>query len=158
MAEHSIAPMVPICSLVVFFFLTLFVVGNFEDCAGFGEVEAFGGGVDGADDVWGVGFGVEACGVHAGELETVEEGGGASGLEVAGGEGVDDDGEGDLDGLAVFEGGQFDVLAGDEVAASGGGGAEAGVGLVEVGVVVAPLTSGEGWRAALDSPGSDVAA
>ena len=155
MAGHSIAPMVPIYPLVFFF---LFVVNDLEGSAGFCEVEAIGGGVDAADDIGGVGLGLEARGVHAGELEAVEEGCGASGLEVAGGEGVDDDGEGDLDGLAVFEWGQFDVLAGDEVAASGGGGAEAGVGLMEVGVVVAPLRSGEGWRAALDSPGSDVAA
>ena len=77
-------------------------------------------------------------GVDGGKLEAVEEGGGAFGLEVSGGEGVDDDGEGDLDGLAVFEGGEFDVLAGDKVAGAGCGGApKAGVALVEAGVEVA---------------------
>jgi len=44
-----------------------------------GEVEAIGGGFDGADDVGGEGFGREAAGVVAGELEAVEQGGGAFG-------------------------------------------------------------------------------
>ena len=118
--------------------------------AGFGEVEAVWGGVSAEDYVGGVGFGVEAGGVHGGELEAVEEGGGALGFDVAGGEGVDDDGEGDLDGLAVFEGGELDVLAGDEIAAGSVGVAEAGVAAVEAGVEVAVEGSGErrglDWR------------
>ncbi len=67
-------------------------------------------------------------GVVAGELEAVEESGGSLDVEAAGGEGVDDDGEGDLDGFAVFEGGELDVLAGDEVAAGGIGVAVGGCG------------------------------
>jgi hypothetical protein len=92
--------------LLLVFFVFFVVVKDFDCGAGFGEVEAFGGGFGGADDVGCVGFGVEAGGVHGGQLEAVEEGGGAFGFEVAGGEGVDDDGEGDLDGFAVFEGGE----------------------------------------------------
>lgn len=89
-------------------------VVDLEGGSGFGQVEAFGGGLDGADHVGGVGAEVEVGGVDGGELEAVEEGGGAAGVELAGSECVDDDGEGDLDGLAVFERGEFDVLAGDE--------------------------------------------
>jgi hypothetical protein len=79
-------------------------VFDFADGAGLGEVEAFGGGFDGADDVGGEGFGLQAGGVIGSELEAVEQGGGALDVELSGGEGVDDDGESDLDGLAVFEG------------------------------------------------------
>ncbi len=133
-------------------------VFDFEYRAGLGEVEAFGGGFDGADGVGGIGFGVEAAGVVAGELEAVEQGGGALDVEIAAGERVDDDGEGDLDGLAVFEGGELDVLAGDEVAVGGLGGAEGGVALVEAVVEVAPEASGEGGGFALEAVGFDVAA
>src|SRR5205814_1940929 len=133
-------------------------VGDFVDGSRFGEVEPFGGGFDGADGVDGVGFGAKVASVVAGELETVEEGGGSFGVELAGGEGVDDDGESDLDGFAVFEGGQLDVLAGDEVAAGGGGGPEWRVALVEPVVEVAPEASGEGGAFALQAVGSDVTA
>jgi len=44
-----------------------------------------------------------------------------------------------------FEGGELDVLAGDEVAAGGFGVAEGGVALMEAVVEVAPLAVGEGW-------------
>jgi hypothetical protein len=74
-------------------------------------------------------------------LEAVEEGGGSFGVELTGGEGVDDDGESDLHGFAVFEGGELDVLAGNEVASGGWGGAEGVVTLVEAVVEVAPETS-----------------
>ena len=147
--------------LFLFFVLLIVVILVGEEGEGgawFCEVEAVGGGFEGADDVGGVGLELEAGGVHAGELEAVEEGGGAFGLEVSGGQGVDDDGEGDLDGLAVFEGGELDVLAGDEVAAGGGGVAEAGVALVETGVEVAPVAAGEGGGLALKPVGLDVAA
>ena len=93
-------------------FIEVVEVAGFEGGAWFGEVEAFDGWLDGADDVGGEGFGGEAAGVVAGELESVEQGDGALGFELAGGEGVDDDGESDLDGFAVFEGGELDVLAG----------------------------------------------
>jgi hypothetical protein len=48
-----------------------------------------------------------------------------------------------LDGFAVFESGEFDVLAGDEVAAAGLSGAEGGVALMEAVVEVAPSGAGE---------------
>jgi hypothetical protein len=131
---------------------------DFADGAGLGEVEAFGRGFEGADDVGCEGFGLQAGGVILGELEAVEQGGGALDVELAGGEGVDDDGESDLDGFAVFQGDQFDVLAGDEVAAGGGGGAEGGVALVEAVVEVAPGPVGEGGGFAAGSVGLDVAA
>jgi hypothetical protein len=46
-------------------------------------------------------------------------------------------------GLAVLEGRELNVLAGDEVAAGGGGVAEAAVALMEAVVEVAPLLAGE---------------
>ena len=131
-------------------------IGFFLDELGFCEVEAFGGGFEGADGVGG--FGAEAGGVVAGELEAVEEGGGSFGLEAAGGEGVDDAGEGELDGFSVFEGGELDVLAGDEVAAGGLGVAVGFVAVVEAVVEVAPLLGSEGWGFAARSVGSNVAA
>jgi hypothetical protein len=72
-------------------------------------------------------------------LQTVEESGGALDVEIAGGESVDDDGECDLDGFAVFEGGELDVLTGDEVAAGGFGRAIFFMATVEAVVEVAPL-------------------
>ncbi len=114
--------------------------------------------MEATDDAGGVGFGAEAGGVAGCELEAVEQGGGAPGVEMAGGEGVDDDGESDLDGFAVFEGGELDVLAGDEIATGGSGVAEAAVALVEAVVEVAPLLAGERGCFALDSVGLDVSA
>src|ERR1700736_5369257 len=143
---------------VIFVIVVIFVeLRDLEDCTGFGEVEAVGGGFEGSDDLGGVGPG-ELGGVHAGELEAVEEGGGAFGVEIAGGQGVDDDGEGDLNGLAVFEGGELDVLAGDEIAAGSVGVAEAGVAAVEAGVEVAVEGSGERRGLALETVGLDGAA
>jgi hypothetical protein len=108
--------------------------------------------------VWGVGLGVEVGGVVGGQLKAVEESCGSLGVELAGGEGVDDDGKGDLDGLAVFEGGELNVLAGDEVAASGIGVAVGAVALVEAGVEVAVVCGGECGALALQAVGLDVAA
>jgi hypothetical protein len=144
--------------LVFFLFFVLFVFGDLEYGARFGEIEAVGGGVETTDDAGSVGFVVEASSVAGGELEAVEQGGSSLGVEVSGGEGVDDDGESNLDGLAVFEGGELDVLAGDEVAAGGGGVTEAAVALVEAVVEVAPLFASEGGCFALDSVDLDVSA
>jgi hypothetical protein len=79
---------------------------------GLGEFEAFGGLLDGLDDVaWFGGEGAGAGKVHAGELEAVEDGVGSSGFEHVDGEGVDDHGEGHLDGEAVFDGAEFDAAS-----------------------------------------------
>jgi hypothetical protein len=91
-------------------------------------------------------------------LQAVEQGGGAFGLEFAGGQGVDDEREGNLDGFSVFEGDEFDVLARDEVATGGFGVAEGGVTLVEAVVEVTPEPVGEGCGFAAGSVGLDVAA
>jgi hypothetical protein len=144
--------------VLVFFVIIFFEFEDLEDSAGFGEIEAVGGGVEGADDAGGVGFGLEACRITGGELEAVEQGGGALSVEVAGGEGVDDDGESDLDGFAVFEGRELDVLAWDEIEAGGFRMAEAAVALVKAVMEVAPLIIGEGWCFALGSVGLDVSA
>ena len=144
--------------VIVFFFVVEVVeVFDIEGGSWLGEVEAFWGGFDVADGAGGVGLGLEAAGVVAGELEAVEESGGSLDFELAGGEGVDDDGEGDLDGFAVLEGGKLDVLAGDEVAAGGLGGAEGGVALVEAVVEVAPGSAGERGGFAAGSVGLDMA-
>jgi len=90
-------------------------------------------------------------------LEAIEQGGGALGVKLSGGEGVDDDREGYLDGFPVLEGGEFDVLAGDEVATGGWSGAKGVVALVEAMVEVAPEAVGEGGRLASCSVGLDMA-
>jgi len=106
----------------------------------------------------GVGCGVEAGGVDGGQLETVEECGGSFGFDGVGGEGVDDYGDGELNGLAVFKGAEFEVAASVEVFAVGVVGAEAGVAGVETVMEVAPLASCEGWGVALQAVGLDVSA
>ncbi len=101
-----------------------------------------GGWFDGADGFGGLS--AEAGGVVAGRLETVEAGRRSFGLEVPRGEGVDDAGEGELDGFPVFEGGELDLLAGNEVAAAGFGVAIGFVAVVKMAVEVAPAAAGEG--------------
>src|SRR2546429_4968377 len=82
--------------LFVFFVVEVIEVVGIEGGAWFGEVEAFGGGFDGADGVGGVGFGVEAAGVVAGELQAVEESCGSLGVGCSGGRGVAAGRAGDL--------------------------------------------------------------
>jgi hypothetical protein len=64
------------------------------------EVAAVWGGDDIGDAVGIVG---EGFGVGAGDLERVEHHAGAAGFDEALAEGGDDHGDGDLDGVAVFE-------------------------------------------------------
>jgi hypothetical protein len=130
------------------------VWGDFADVAGAGEVDARGfgevaGGVDGAGEGLGSGFGAGVGGIGAGDLEAVEESGGALDVEVAGGEGVDDLGGGEQDGVAVLKRGELDVPAGEEIAAGGVAAAVGGVGGVEAAVEVAEGRAGEGGAAAL---------
>lgn len=68
-----------------------------------------------------------------------------------------DDRESNLDGLAIFKRGELDVLAGDQVAARGGGVAEACVAVVEAIVEVAVEGVGEGGGLATEAVGFDVA-
>src|SRR5271155_4706771 len=69
----------------------------------YGEVEAGFGAGEGADDGGGGGFDGDGAGVGGGELESVEEDGGAFGVDAVAGEGSDEEGDGDLDGFDVFE-------------------------------------------------------
>jgi hypothetical protein len=69
---------------------------------------------DGLDLLLGVEFGEEA----GGDLEAVEEVSGALGVEVVGGDALEDLGEGELDGGAVFELGEGE---GGAAAAAGRG-------------------------------------
>lgn len=82
-------------------------VREIAGAAGAGDVGAGGAGfggevVDIADGVGGLGLGLEAAGVVGGELESVEEGAGALDVDAVGGEGVDNLGDGELDGFAVL--------------------------------------------------------
>jgi hypothetical protein len=70
---------------------------------------------------------------------------------TAGGEGVEDDGEGDLNGIAVFDGiesNMLDTHVGFRYVLDG---AKTLVTLVKAGVKEAPRLSAEGWRFALGS-------
>jgi hypothetical protein len=81
-----------------------------KEFLGAGEDEAFGGLEGGADDVFGCGVeGAVARQVDAGELQAVEDGGSALHFEIVGGERVDDEREGHLDGGSVFEGADFEA-------------------------------------------------
>ena len=150
-----------VCEFFVVFFVVFVVVefvGEEGGEAGLGEVDAVGGALGGADQGGGVGPAGEAASVDGGDGEPVEQGGGAFDVELAGGQGVDDDGERELDGFAVFERGELDVLAGDEVAAGLGGVTEAAVARVETGVEEAVGAVGERGRLALQAGGLVVAA
>jgi hypothetical protein len=93
------------------------VVSDLERGSGLCEVQAIGGRFDVTDDFGCVGFGVEAGGIVRGQLKAVKQRRGAAGVELSSSQGIDDDREGNLYGLAIFKGGQLDVLAGDQVAA-----------------------------------------
>jgi hypothetical protein len=104
-------------------------------------------------DEFGFGFGgLEFGQVEAGDLQTVEEESGAAGIDVVGGDALEDLADGVLDGGAIF--GERDLKGG--AAASAGAwvlrGSSGGV------VVVAEVFSAEAWAAATVAVGEDVAA
>ncbi len=124
-----------------------------------GDRGKFGGGCDGAEfgveDDFFDGFGVDAVGagfffgqVEAGDLEAVEEQAGAAGVEVVGGDALEDEADGGLDGGAVFGEGELEgVGLGEDVLAAAGGV-----------VVVAEVFVAEADGGAAVSVGEDVAA
>ena len=73
-------------------------------------------------------------------------------------EGVDNDGEGDLNRFAVFKGRELDVLTGKKVAPGGCGVAVVAMALVKAIVEVTPLLAGKGRPFALNPVGFDVSA
>jgi hypothetical protein len=103
---------------------------------------------DGLDLLFGVEFGEEA----GGDLEAVEEVSGALGVEVVGGDALEDLGEGELDGGAVFELRQSE---GGAATAAGGGVRDGAAGGV---VEVAEVFVAEAVAEAAVAVGEDVAA
>jgi hypothetical protein len=83
-------------------------------CGLVGEVEAVERGGDGADDLFRLWPRREVAEVGRGELQTVEDPGGALGFEGSDGECIDDDGDSELNGLSVFEGMKLDVVVREE--------------------------------------------
>jgi hypothetical protein len=96
----------------------------------------------------GFGFGE----VEAGDLEAVEEQACAAGIDLVGGDALEDLADGELDGGLVFGQGQVEVGAAVLAVARVGDGAAGGV------VVVAEVFSAEAWAAAAVAVGEDVAA
>ena len=90
--------------------------------------------------------------VGAGDLEAVEEEAGAAGVDVVGGDALEDLADGGLDGGAVF--GEREVKGGAATAAA----AWVGYGLAGGVVVVAEVLPAEAWAGAAASVGEDVAA
>src|SRR3979490_3242193 len=90
--------------------------------------------------------------VEAGDLEAVEEEAGAAGVDVVGGDALEDLADGELDGGSVFGEGTF------EGGAAGWAGAGVRCGFSGGVVVVAEVFSAEAWAAAAVAVGEDVAA
>jgi hypothetical protein len=132
--------------------------GRCDVGAGFGDCGR-GFFVEVADELGGFADAAHAVGVGGGEEEAVEEGVGALFGDAVGGEGVDNAGDGDLDGGGVLEREELDVVAHFDAV-------RIEVGLVAVGIVgalkaVVEVTEDgcfEGYGAALEAGGFDVAA
>jgi hypothetical protein len=107
-------------------------------------------------DDFGLGFGVAVGGgfgeVEAGDLEAVEEQAGAAGVDVVGGDALQDLADGVLDGGTVFGEGEVEGGAAASALLRVGDGSSGGV------VVVAEVFSAEAWAAAAVAVGEDVAA
>jgi hypothetical protein len=100
----------------------------------------------------GFGCGLSFGEVEAGDLESVEEEAGAAGVDVVGGDALEDLADGGLDGGAVFRERQVEGGAATAALARVGDGFSGGV------VVVAELLLAEAWAGAAASVGEDVAA
>ena len=126
----------------------------------------------GADDRGGVGLDVDGAGVGGGELQGVEDGGGAAGVDAVAGEGGDDEGDGDLNGFGVFEGREIQLDFGRDLGRLQAGLRGIGCGFRQVSVVfdqisvaavetrveVAERSLAQGWGFAAMAVGFDVAA
>jgi hypothetical protein len=138
---------------------------DFDGSAGWGDVGAgFGNAgpgffVEVADEAGGFADTAAAGGVGGGEVEALVEGVGALLGDEAGGQRVDNGGDGDLDGVGVFERGKRE---GDAVGDAAGMEVDlVAVGVVavlEVAVEVAEDGRLEGDGSALEAVGFDVAA
>jgi hypothetical protein len=90
--------------------------------------------------------------VEAGDLEAVEEEAGSAGIDLVGGDALEDLADGELDGGLVLGQGQVELGAAVFAVAWVGDGAAGGV------MVVAEVFAAETWAAAAMAAGEDVAA
>jgi hypothetical protein len=128
------------------------VAGGGGASAGGGAAVVAAGGVAGGAGVGAGGGGAGFVEVPDGQFEGVEDGVGAPGVELRGGEAGEDLGDGEVDALAVVDGGELeDGVLGVDTAMAGGG-AAGGV------VVVAELLAAQRGRAAAAARGEDVTA
>jgi hypothetical protein len=128
-----------------------FALGGFADFGGRGEGSEFGVSGDlfyGFGHRLGRGFGQ----IEAGDLEAVEKEAGAAGVNVVGGDALEDLADGELDGRSIFGEGDLEGGAAAPAGARVGGGLAGGV------VVEAELFSAEAGAAAAVAVGDDVAA
>jgi len=107
---------------------------------------------DGLGFAGGFGVGLDFGEVEAGDLEAVEEEAGAAGVDVVGGDALEDLADGSLDRGAVF--GEWQVEGGAAAAAL----AWVGDGFARGVVVVAELFLAKAWAGAAVAVGEDVAA
>jgi hypothetical protein len=147
------------CGLVVFAIFAVVtggaIVGGIADAEFGGELISIAGKGDGFDGSEGEDV-LFALDVLRGDLESIEEVSGALGVEPFGVEIVDDLGEGDQDGAAVFEDGNLAGFCSRGIRLGGGGGWFGRA--VEAGVEVAIVLVAEGGGVAPGSVRHDVAA
>jgi len=126
-------------------------VGFGDECPGFF--------VDFANHLGGAPADAHALAVGRGEAKAFEESIGTPFVDAAGGERVDDAGDGNLDGLAVFECREFEEwVAGDECGLEGDFVTVYVVTAVEAAVEVTEYGVGDSDTVALQAVGLDVAA
>ncbi len=126
-------------------------VGFWDECPGFF--------VDFADHLGGAASDAHALAVGGGEAKAFEESIGAPFVDAAGGERVDDAGDGNLDGLAVLQRGEIEErVAGDKRGPQGDFVTEDVVAAVEAAVEVTEYGVCDSDTVALEAVGLDVAA